>query len=73
MTIISVFAYMCLYIHTNMYVEQINTREHERICPYQILEKNTLNAAMAFAVAIFKNNSAPCKHFLSRKALLSDL
>jgi len=36
---------MCLYIHTDMYAEQIKTREHEPICPYQILEKNTLNAA----------------------------
>jgi len=36
---------MCLYLHTDMYVEHINTRGHERICPYQIIEKNTLNAA----------------------------
>jgi len=39
LTIISVFAYMCLYLHTDMYVELINTRWHERICPYQIFEK----------------------------------
>jgi len=45
LTIISVFVYMCLYLHTDMYVEHINTRGHERICPYQIIEKNTLNAA----------------------------
>jgi len=35
---------MCLYLHTDMYVEHINTRGHERICPYQILEKNTYNS-----------------------------
>jgi len=31
MTIISAFVYMCLYIHTDIYVEQISTRKHERI------------------------------------------
>jgi len=35
---------MCLYLHTDMYAKHINTRGHERIFPYQVLEKNTLNA-----------------------------
>jgi len=45
---------MCLYLHTDMYVEQINTRWHERICPYQIFEKTTYTSKQK----IFKNNSA---------------
>jgi len=45
---------MCLYIHTDMYVEHVNTREHERICPYQILEKNNYTSMQP----IYNNNSA---------------